>query len=100
MRSGGVRGAHQARRPERQSEAKRPRVRRPRCGRSRTRRRFLSCWLLSRTPAAHADAKLTAALDDAEQALDVGSRRHRDVHAIGSASPLRPLYPVSDYYSM
>jgi FkbH-like protein/FkbM family methyltransferase len=50
-----------------------------------------------RTPAAHADAKLTAALDDAEQALMSEAAGIANVHAIGSASPLR-RYPVSDYY--
>ena len=50
-----------------------------------------------RTPAAEADAKQKAALDDAEEALLAEAGRIANVHAIGSALPLRG-YPVNDYY--
>jgi FkbH-like protein/FkbM family methyltransferase len=53
--------------------------------------------LCPRTPAAEADAELKAALNDAEEALLSEAAGMANVHAIGSALPLR-RYPVSDYY--
>jgi len=50
-----------------------------------------------RTPAAETDAELKAALVDAEEALMSEAGSLANVHAIGSAWPLR-RYPVNDYY--